>query len=150
AACRALGQVASGEAPAWKALKKGLDDRDASVRAACAESIATVAAPGKNRTAFYTLVPMFKDRDDHVRAAAVRAAAALEPTKVVEELGALRKENSATVLVGLAAALAKIDSAEVPKRLVELAGHADPSVRAAAAAALVARGGRATAIAAKM
>ena len=143
AACGALGtSAASGESAAWKALRKGLDDRDATVRAACAHGAATAAAAGKkNRTAYWRLVELFKDRDNRTRAGAVLAAIRIEPAKVGQELTPINKEKNPLVLAAYAEGLAVMpgNSGKPPKKLVDLAGSTDVGVRAAAVRALAAR-----------
>lgn len=141
AACAALGArlTAGGDATAWKALRKGLDDRDAQVRAACAAGAADAAAAGvKSRPAYWRLVELLRDKDERVRAGAVRAALLLEPVKVTQELTPLNKEKSAAVLAALATGLGARPGAVEP-RLLKLAGHGDVGVRAAAVRALAAR-----------
>jgi HEAT repeat protein len=152
AACHALGRVAAKESPSWKGLRKGLDDRDASVRAACADAISSVVAHGggSNKTAYWRLIELLKDRDDHVRAAAVTAAASLQPSKIAEELAPLSKEKSPTVLAALAGVYGRLSGTEdPPKKLVALAGDASAAVRLAAVTALAKRGGKSAAVAAK-
>jgi TonB family protein len=143
AACGALGaSAATGEAAAWKALRKGLDDRDATVRAACARGAAEAAAAGKkNKNAYWRLVELFKDRDNRTRAAAVLAAIRLDPAKVGQELTAINKDKNPQVQAAYAEGLAVMPGTggKPPKKLTELAGSTDIGVRAAAVRALAAR-----------
>lgn len=142
AACRALGTAAGAghDGSAWKSIGKGLDDRDATVRAACAAAAAAAAATGaKHRGTYWKVVALFKDRDDRVRASAVLAAARLEPARVGQELTLLAREKSPVVLAALAEGLGAAPGTTPPKRLVELAGHTDAAVRAAAVRALAGR-----------
>ncbi len=142
AACTALGVRLTGAAggdAAWKALRKGLDDRDASVRAACAAGVAVAAAAGaRSKAAYWRVVELFRDKDDRVRAGAVRAAIFLEPAKVAQELTPFNKERSPVVLAAFADGLGAMAGA-VDKRLVALAGNDDASVRIAAVRALAGR-----------
>ena len=143
AACGALGaSAASGETAAWKSLKKGLDDRDATVRAACARAAADAAGAGrKNRTVYWRLVELFKDRDNRTRAAAVLAAIRIDPAKVGQELAAINKDKSPLVQAAYAEGLAVMpgNAGKPPRKLTELAGSSDVAVRAAAVRALAAR-----------
>jgi TonB family protein len=139
AACTALGTTASASAEVWKSLRKGLDDADASVRAACARGAATAAERGsKSRSAFWRSAELLRDRDERVRAGAVRAAARIDPARAAQELQVLAREKSPPVLIALTAAWGAIGPAP-QKQLTTLAGHPDPAVRAAAVAALAAR-----------
>lgn len=143
AACAALGPAAGARddgGVAWKALRKGLDDRDASVRAACARGSAVAAAAGAtSRSAYYRAVELFKDKDERVRAGAALAALRLEPAKAESELSAFAKEKSASVLAALATGLGVQPDGKPHKKLVALAGHTEAKVRAAAVRALAAR-----------
>lgn len=146
AACGALGtSAASGESAAWKGLRKGLGDRDATVRAACAHGAAAAAAAGPkkktNRTVYWRLVELFKDRDNRTRAGAVLAAIRLDPAKVGEELTPINKDKNPAVLAAYAEGLAVMpgNAGKPPRKLVDLAGHTDVAVRAAAVRALAAR-----------
>jgi len=139
AACVALGTTAAASADAWKALRKGLDDADATVRAACARAAAAAAAHGaKSRAAFWRAAELLKDRDERVRAAAVLAAARLDPKRGEMELQVLGREKSPPVLAALAEAW-QVMTGPPSKQLFELAGHPDPAVRAAAIASLARR-----------
>lgn len=143
AACGAVGAAAaSGETAAWKSLRKGLDDRDATVRAACARGAAEAAAAGrKNKAIYWRLIELFKDRDNRTRAAAVLAAIRLDPDKVGQELTPINKEKNPRVLAAYAEglAVAPASAGKAPKKLVALAGSTDVTVRAAAVRALAAR-----------
>jgi len=143
AACAALGPAAGARddgGVAWKALRKGLDDREASVRAACARGAAVAAGLGAvSRASYYRAVELFKDKDERVRAGAVLAATRLEPGKVDGELSAFAKEKSAPVLAALAEGLAAQPAGAPHKKLVSLAGSTDTLVRAAAVRALASR-----------
>jgi TonB family protein len=139
AACTALGTTATATAEVWKPLRKGLDDADASVRAACARAAATAAERGsKSRSAFWRSAELLRDRDERVRAGAVRAAARIDPARSSQELQVLAREKSPPVLIALTVAWGGIGPAP-HKQLLTLAGHPEPAVRAAAVAALAAR-----------
>ncbi len=140
AACAALGAAAA--APdALKALRKGLDARDATVRAACAQGIAVAATAGHSagRVAFWKLVSLIKDRDDRVRAAATLAAARVDPKRFAKELYQLKREKSPAVHAALAEALAVVPGPVAYRRLVDLAADPELEVRRRAAAALIGR-----------
>ncbi len=136
AACRALGHATAADASAWKGLRAGLADADASVRAACAGAIADAATAGqRNRASFWAIGPLVRDRDERVRAAVVRAMARLEPARAKTELAAVGRDKSPAVLASLAEAWVVIG---LPDKTVALLGHEAPAVRLAAATALAA------------
>lgn len=137
AACRALGTAVAVDATAaWKGLRKGITDADASVRAACVQAVAAAAATGaKSRSSFWLVAPLLKDRDERVRAAAVLAVVRLEPGRAGTELAAIGRDKSPVVLVSLAEAWVRTGAAD---RTAALLGHESPAVRAAAATALAA------------
>ncbi len=136
AACRALGAAVVADAAAWKGLRKGIADADASVRATCVGAIADAAAAGaRNRATFWQLAPLLKDRDERVRAAAVLAVVRLEPARATTELGGVSRDRSAVVLASLAEAWVRTGAAA---RAAALLDHEAPGVRLAAATALVA------------
>jgi len=139
AACAALGLAASGNRDlAAKGLRKGLDARDAAVRAACAQGLAVAAAAGlKSKMAYWRAVELLRDRDERVRAAALLAAARLDPAHIGAELYTVVRDRSPTVLAALATALAVIPG-ELD-RLTALARSGDVEIRRNAAAALAAR-----------
>jgi TonB family protein len=128
AAAAALGAAASARAPgAMQALVSCLDERDAAVRAACAQAIA--AAGVSSRLAFRKLLANLGDRDERVRAGAVLAAARLEPKLFSRELGRFGRERSPHVVAALAEALAEVPGTEAATRLVALAGSDEAVVR---------------------
>ena len=134
AACRALGGAVAVDAGAWKGLRKGLTDADASVRATCAATIAAVAGAGqRNRASFWAVAPLLRDRDERVRAAAVLAVVRLEPGRAGQELAAVGRDKSPAVLVSLAEAWVATRAVE---RTAGLLGHEAAAVRLAAATAL--------------
>lgn len=136
AACRALGAAVAVDATqAWKGLRKGLADADASVRATCVNAIASAAATGaRSRASYWQVSPLLKDRDERVRAAAVLAVVRLEPTRAAAELGAVGRDRSPVVLASLAEAWVRTGAAD---RTLALLSHESPAVRSAAAGALV-------------
>lgn len=127
AVCAALPAAAPTRAAAL--ITRGLQDADASVRAAC------VAAATRGGTATVApallarLTRLARDRDEAVRASAIAALGLLAPTQVPS---AARHDRAPRVR---AAAAAGATEAE----LDELARDPDADVRAAAIAALVAR-----------
>jgi hypothetical protein len=115
--------------PATRALLlRGLRDPDASVRAACAATAATLGARGAGRAVVARLRELARDRDHLVRAQAIAALAAVGGGRVA---GAAR--DSAPEVRAAAAARATDDE------LVALAADPEPDVRAAAIAVLGAR-----------
>ena len=139
ALCAALGSAAT--PAAIKVVKGGLRNRDAAVRAACARALVAAADNGATvgRTVYWELVGLLKARDERVRAAAVVAAARLDPKRVGKELYLLRKERSVMVKAALAEALAGVPGTVAYRRLVDLAADSDVVVRRRAVAALLKR-----------
>lgn len=136
AACRALGAAVGADAAAWKGLRKGLADADASVRATCVNAIADAAAAGtRSRATFWQVAPLLKDRDERVRAAAVLAVLRLEPDRAATELTAASRDKSPVVLASLAEAWVRTGSGA---KTAALLAHESPAVRQAAARALLA------------
>jgi len=141
AVCRALGTAATVDGSAWKPLGRGLADADASVRATCATAIAAAAAAGAtSRATFWLLAPLLRDRDERVRAAAVLALGRLDAKRGKDNLVAQAKDKSALVQASLADALVRAGELD---RAAALLGHAEVSVRLAAATALGTAGGAA-------
>jgi hypothetical protein len=136
AACRALGAAVGADAAAWKGLRKGIADADASVRATCVGAIADAAGAGtRSRATFWQVAPLLKDRDERVRAAAVLAVVRLEPGRAATELAGVSRDMSPVVLASLAEAWVKTGNGA---RTAELLKHEAPAVRTAAAKALLA------------
>jgi HEAT repeat protein len=132
----------------WKPIRMGLDDREASVRAACAGAASIAAEAGaRNKTVYWRLIELFKDRDEQVRAAAVGAALRLEPGKAADVIAGVAKDKSPVVLAALADGLGHATGA-TPKRLITLAGDPDTRVRVAAVRALARRDAAARKVAA--
>jgi TonB family protein len=142
---------------AWPLLARGLADRDASVRASClasthaprlghAYSPTERAAIAAQKSAFALLRKLARDRDSIVRAQAVTALAALDPSELPNASGDPSAEVRAAYAAGLAASItleeaalrnaaATRDSAklrEATAHLRVLADDRDPDVRAAA------------------
>jgi TonB family protein len=147
AACAGLGALAgadkSSAGPAMNVLRQRFAESDAAVRAACVAAVARAARDGvRNRAAYWKLVELIKkERDERVRAAAVRAAALLEPARFHQELYVLRGEKSPQVLAAMADGLAHVPHPTALARLVSLAGHEETQVRRQAAAALLEHAG---------
>lgn len=145
---------------AWPLLARGLGDRDATVRASCADAAKELATrPGARamprqrtalaarRTVVAKLCDLARDRDNTVRARAIAALAALDPELVPEAAAA---DRAADVRVAYARALGTLlghedtsargaDSVrELSAQLRGLADDRDPDVRAAAWGALAA------------
>ncbi len=144
-ACRALGAAAGRGGGDWKlgakALRRGMASPDAAVRAACVNGLAVAAKSGrKSRVTFWKATDLLKkDRDQRVKAAAVRAAARFEPKRFIGEMYLLRRTKDVGVLTAFAESLAVVPGAAAYKRLVSLAKHPDAAVRRAAAASLAQR-----------
>jgi TonB family protein len=125
-AARILGRV---DDPAVRqALTAGLGDREGSVRAACAFSLAQLGPPAK---LFYPSLPLLGDRDPAVRGAAVLLVARADPRRALVEIPVrCRRERDRSVLVACAAALAALPEAQ--PELVRLTRVGDPAVARAA------------------
>jgi len=139
----ALGVAAAGgdKARALKALRRGLDSKDAATRAACARGLAAAAAAGakSGRVTYWKLISLLKDRDERVRAGAVLAAARVDPKRFAKDLYAVRKDRSAAVHAALAEALAAVPGPVAYKKTVALSQSPSVAVRRKAVAALLAR-----------
>lgn len=144
-ACPVYGRAAAtGAAAAWTALVVGLKDADASVRAACATAAGTAGAAGAtDKKTVGVLAARLADRDDTVRAAAVVAIAQLDPARATTELKKVASDSSADVLAALAEAWSSLPKPPADK-LRKLVASSEPAVRAAAVAALVRLGDRAS------
>lgn len=137
AACSALAGYP--DELAWPLIERGLRDRDASVRAACAESAAAPGASGRvasaaPRTALARLRELARDRDSAVRARAVTAIAVLDPARVPDVSG----DTAAEVRVAFAAAMAVSPMPDAKMHLRALIDDRDADVRTAAWTALAA------------
>jgi len=117
AACAAL--AGADAATAWPLLARGLDDRDATVRAAC------VTALRDPKLARAKLRVLARDRDEGVRAAAVRALARVGDSGLQGDT--ILGDSSAHVRAAYASGL----SPSSPD-LAALLADRDPDVRAAA------------------
>ncbi len=142
AACAALGAAAGVgtdhevQTSALALLRKQLG-ADAALRAACLRAIDRIArGGGTNRASYWKATDLLRDRDQQVRAAAVLAAAHLNPARFAKELYQLRREHSPVVLVALAEALAVVPGKEALQRLLALSRDDGVAIRRAAAAAL--------------
>lgn len=142
AAARALAPTAGGgDGKAARALTDCLEQRDAILRAACAEALAEAGRAGyRGKAAYWELIKLVKkDRDDRVRAAAVRAAAAIGRDSFARDLYLLRKEQSEVVLEALATGLAWVPGEEAWTWLVKLSLREEVEIRRAVAGALAHR-----------
>ncbi len=141
-AARALGAVAAGgSSEAAKALGAALLDGDAAIRAAALAAFVRAGQGGyRSRGVFYKIEPLLKDRDAQVRAGAVLAAAAVEPTIAGGAIAsACRKDKNRAVLEACATALGGVPGAESLKLLLKLSGSGEANVRGAALHALSTR-----------
>lgn len=140
AACTALGSSTTPRVASqgMGVLRRMFAESDAGLRRACIDGVARSARTGtRSRLTYWSLVKLLKrERDDRVRAAAVRAAARLEPARFHEELYLLRNEKSKLVLAELASSLASVAAPIAVSRLARLGDVDDPVVRRNVAAAL--------------
>ncbi len=143
AACTALGTSATpgSSAVSMLALRRSFSQSDAGLRAACVAAVARATrAKVRSRMTYWALVGLLKkERDERVRAAAVSAAAGLEPGRFHKELYLFRAEKSPLVLAALARALGGTTAPAAVNKLIELTRATDPEVRRNAAASLLAR-----------
>ncbi|MCP4444774.1 MAG: hypothetical protein GY811_05440 [Myxococcales bacterium] len=140
AAATALGRQASESSKAAKALLAGTEKGDASVRSACTGALAVAAKAGlRNRLAYWRVLELLKDRDERVRAAAILAAAALDPGRFAKELKSVRAAGSKLVLTSLAEALAMIPGSVSLGRLLDLSTVPSEGMRIWAARGLAGR-----------
>ncbi|HEY3806887.1 MAG TPA: TonB C-terminal domain-containing protein [Kofleriaceae bacterium] len=123
ALCGALAAAPAG----FSTLAAGLRDRDATVRASCAEAAGSIGHDG----GWFVprLAELLRDRDRSVRARAIAAIAAIDASKlpVVEDDAPIVRAAYATALAAIPARAAALHT---------LAGDRDPDVRAAAWRAL--------------
>jgi|GEM_PF-1222167 len=143
AALMALGRLAAAGGTAGRGASRTLLDalssRNAALRVAVADAVANAADYGYDqRMAYWKVIELLKDRDERVRAAAVRAGAALGKQRFARELFRLRKERSSVVLLALARALARVDATAAADRLAGLARDGAGEQRLAAVRSLVA------------
>jgi len=138
AAAAALGAaVRTAGAKAAKPLVAGLAQKDAAVRAACAQAIADAAQAGyQGKVAYWELVKLVKDRDERVRAAAALGSALLGKEGFATEMYRLRKETVPAVLAALAEGLGSVPGDASLQRLLGLAEHEDVAVRRGVARSL--------------
>lgn len=148
-AAAALGAVAGAgagerQAEAVEALTRCLAVADAAQRAACTEAIASAAlsaaaAPPFGRTTFRRVLRLLRDPDERVRAAAVLAAARVDPRRFAGRIAAVRRDPSEGVRAALARGLAHLPGRAALAALEQLVTDDSPQVRSAAAEALAGR-----------
>lgn len=119
-----------------RALVAGTQARDAAVSAACLQVLGDRADRGlRNKAAYAATIRQLRHKDERVRAAAIGAAARLDPARFAKLLPKL-KVTGTDERLSLAANLGEVPGAAALAKLVELSAMADTSVRAAAAAEL--------------
>jgi TonB family protein len=128
AVCAALGGTPPDQAVEW--LGRGLRDADATVRANCTEAATRLAitAPKFGARLAPRLRELAGDRDRAVRALAIAAIAAIDPSHLVDASG----DSSAEVRAAYARALATAKVSDAEPGLRALIDDRDPDVRAAA------------------
>ncbi len=140
AAAFALGRQALTSKKALKTLLACTSSGAAAIRGACASAIADAAVLGlRSRVAYWKVLELSKDRDERVRAASIRAAAALDPSRFAKELGGIKVGGSQQVLLSLARSLAKIPGRVAVTRLVDLSVVSHQGMRTWAARGLAIR-----------
>ncbi len=140
AAAFALGRQALTSKKALKTLLACTASGEAAIRGACASAIADAAALGlRSRVAYWNVVSLSKDRDERVRAASIRAAAALDPSRFAKELSGIRAGGSELVLLSLAQSLAKVPGRVALTRLIDLSLVSHQGMRTWAARGLAIR-----------
>lgn len=128
--CAALG----GQGADLALLARGLRDPDATVRVACTDSARGRASDPKAASLVPRIRELSRDRDRQVRAHALAAIVALDPTHVVSAAD----DPAAEVRAAFATALATALPSESETDLRTLIDDRDADVRAAAWASLVA------------
>ncbi len=120
---------------AWPLIDRGLHDRDASVRATCAESASVPRATSQSpslQSAVLRLRDLVRDRDSAVRARSVTALARLAPGHLPDA----SIDTSAEVRAAFAAAMTAAQVHGATTYLRALIDDRDAEVRAAAWTAL--------------
>ncbi len=140
AAARALGKQAPKNASAVRALLAGTAAPDAAVRAGCISALGAAAQAGmRSRVAYWKVLEFVSDKDERVRAAAVRAAAKLDPVRFSKELNRVRAGGSKLVVLSIAEVLGDLPGAIALGRLLDLAAAPHIGMRSAAARGLAKR-----------
>jgi HEAT repeat protein len=140
AAAKALGKQASKSVPAVKALLAGAGTPDAAVRASCIGALGRAADEGmRSRIAYWKVLEFLADKDERVRAAAIRAAAKMDPVRFSKELKRVRAAGSKLVVLSIADVLGDLPGAIALGRLLDLAVAPDIGMRSAAAHGLAKR-----------
>src|SRR5262249_62024837 len=92
-------------APAPRPLLAALADGAAAVRAAAASALARGAAKGlRGRAVYLAVMPLLRDRDPRVQAAALRAAALLDGRAALPEIAAVAARSHEAQVVEAASA----------------------------------------------
>jgi TonB family protein len=137
AAAGALGRQALKSPLAVKALIAGSGTADAAVRASCVAGIAQAAKAGlRNRIAYWKMMELVRNKDERVRAAAIQAAALLDPTRFAKELPAIKAGGSQLVVLSIASVLGELPGDVALSRLLDLASVRHVGMRTAAARGL--------------
>lgn len=149
AALAALGFQAIKSVQARKHLVSAINSSDASTRRAALWALSDAGDKGmRSRSVYWKVVAMLKDKDHEVAAAAISAAARLEPSRFSRELPGLvgkkameRRGSTAKRLSAvdwsLLRVLHKMEKLSATTHLIHLASHDDPSVRILVAKALL-------------
>lgn len=120
-------------APSWPLIAEGLRDPDATVRAACIDTVHARAADPKAVTALPRVRALVHDRDRTVRAHALAALVVLDAAHLVSAVD----DPASEVRAAFASALATALPSEAQDDLRLLIDDRDPEVRAAAWTSLV-------------
>lgn len=142
AVARALGRQALKSPAALKSLLAGAGNADAAVRASCVAAIAEAADAGlHSRVAYWKVLELVRNKDERVRAAAIVAAAHLEPKRFAKELQGIRAGGSKLVVLSIASVLGELPGELALSRLLDLAFVRDVGLRTAAAHGLAKKKG---------
>jgi TonB family protein len=142
AAATALGKQAVKSPAALKSLLAGTGTSDAAVRTSCVSAIALAAGAGlRSRLAYWKVLELVRNKDERVRAASIRAAAQLDPTRFAKELRGIRAGGSKLVVLSIASVLGDLPGDLALARLLDLASVSHIGMRTAAATGLAKRKG---------
>lgn len=119
--------------PSWPLIAEGLRDPDATVRAACIDTVHARAADPKAASALPRVRSLVHDRDRTVRAHALAALVVLDAAHLVSAVD----DPASEVRAAFASALATALPSEAQDDLRVLIDDRDPEVRAAAWSSLV-------------
>ncbi len=141
-ALRALAAAAQGQiGPVLKILRRALTAQEVGVRLGAVQGVLRVALDGvRSRGLFYRVIPLLKEKNIEIRAAAIQALALLGRERALAELLLISKKVKLPALkIASVLALGWIPKPEATKRLVKMLDSKAKGVEAAALLALAGR-----------